>query len=161
VLLKPLAFFELVGPFFYFLGGCRWAIFGLMICSLGWNILAFAWPQFAKPGSYEVPRSLVLLASTLDGFGIVNAVLVTLGHTTGMHTFLAAKGVPTFYYQAIPSLVAATYSLCEHPVMLRNQGPRCPRFVGLSGTTITKVHYPMPVHVARSAPVAIAVLSCG
>ena len=62
----------------------RYGMLVTMICSLGWNILAFAWPQFALPGEYLVPRPVVLLASTLDGFGMMASSAMVLNHTFGL-----------------------------------------------------------------------------
>jgi len=45
-------------------------------------------------------------------------------------------------------------------LVVNSQGPHCPKFVGLSGGVITKVHYPFCVHVFRSLAVAGAVFSC-
>ena len=121
-----------------------------MICSLAWNNLAFAWPQFALPpgpGSGLsnrsrlcptglIPRSVVLAASTLDGFGMVASSLCVLGHASGLRAAYA-------YPYGLPWVLAAVYSCIEHYAVGKSQGPHCPRFVGLSGLTITKVHYPM------------------
>ena len=132
----------------------RYSMLVTMVCSLGWNNLAFAWPSFAPQGWPAIPRAAVLAASTLDGFGMVASSLCVLGHATGLY---AAQPYPYW----LPWAIAAAYALFEHALVGRSQGRHCPRFVGLSGATITKVHYPFVVHVVRSSVVGLAVFACG
>lgn len=130
----------------------RYSILIIMICSLAWNNLAFAWPQFIAPGTWVVPSQVVYLASTLDGFGMTSGSLVVLGRTSGLHALVDYP----FY---APPLVAALYSAYEHWLVVNSQGAHCPRFTGLSGGTLVKLHYPFQVHVCRSSAVALAVIT--
>mmetsp|Transcript_28445 Transcript_28445/g.58172 ORF Transcript_28445/g.58172 Transcript_28445/m.58172 type:complete len:263 (+) Transcript_28445:101-889(+) len=124
------------------------SMFVVMVCSLVWNILAFALPGAATPGTWVVSRPVVILASTLDGYGMAGSSMVALSHTLKL-------GVSSSTMWAL----ATIYSLYEHLLMTRSQGPHCPQFTGLSGSTITKLHYPFHVHVVRSSCVGCAILT--
>jgi len=118
------------------------------VCSLAWNNIAFAIPGAATPGTWVAPIPVVLLASTLDGYAMVGSSAVVLSHTLGLRvSSLGAWGL------------AVVYAAYEHALVTHSQGPHCPKFTGLSGATITKLHYPFKVHVIRSSCVGCGILS--